>query len=59
MLPFAAVSSSQILLCVCVSVNAVQPYWGPVIKVNNPSLFLNKHIPKEQMGISTSSGSYH
>lgn len=40
MLPFRAVSSSQISFCVHVYINAAQPYWGPVIKVNNPSSFL-------------------
>lgn len=40
MLPFAAVSSSQISFCVHVCINAAQPYWGPIIKVNNSSSFL-------------------
>lgn len=58
--PLTLVSSSQML--VCVYIDAAQLYWALPVKTNNPSnpsLFLHKEIPKEQMGFWIFSGSYH
>lgn len=49
-------------MLVCVYIDAAQPYWALPVKTNNPSnpsLFLHKEIPKEQMGFWIFSGSYH